>query len=873
MSRRSSAGDSSFSRVAAITAALTVFVALMLLLWAGNTYVVAQTVTRVRTETDALLHPYGIVLSQVINDDSAAVDAFAAFAAAEVAIGRGMADAEPFASGLLAERSGLAALEVKRGDTVLFAGPVGGVSDYLEGSFGTEHDSEIAADSRRASDSGKTTISGPFVSPEDGAAAMVVFSPIVVDGEHWGMASGLVELQPLLEVAGLDTQIPGLETAVVDPNGNTVSGDAQTTNREPVLHEVPVVDGVWILAAIPSGGWDSVRPATAGLLLALGTVLALACAIVTFLAVSSRARLEHRLAERTAEFAEVNDRLAHEVGALRDATVTLAASEERFRLLFEQSPTALGIMAHGHIVLANQALSDLLGLASPQDAIGMAGIDLVEPEHRDEVLARFTEPVTPGEARESYRTVLCSDGGEQIPVENHMIVFVADDTEYTLVSVMDLRPQLAEESALQASAATYRALFDHSSTPMFEEDFSAAKEYVDGLGVDPDELDEFLREHPEHVSKGAAGMRIVRVNPAGVQVLRATAEADVLGVLGSFVNARTVDLFRSELVAIGRGKSSFHAQAYLPTVDGEVLWFDISWQVPRVGDLTYDKVYVSMIDLSDERRLRAQLEEYRDGLEQLVDERTRELRSTNEQLVEATMAKDDFLAAMSHELRTPLNSIIGFSGVMLQGLAGALNDEQQRQLNMVQRAGKHLLKLINEMLDLSKITARRTEIRVSAFDVTAVCRAARDEMVPLAREKGLTVECSPALDDPIMHGDPDRIRQILLNLVANAVKFTRTGTISLEVYEDGGDVCFGVEDTGPGIPVQEREAVFEPFHQFCHGDTAKAEGTGLGLTISRNLAELMGGTLVLAEKKGAGTRFVLRIPREASGSSEIERLD
>lgn len=256
-------------------------------------------------------------------------------------------------------------------------------------------------------------------------------------------------------------------------------------------------------------------------------------------------------------------------------------------------------------------------------------------------------------------------------------------------------------------------------------------------------------------------------------------------------------------------------------------------------------------------------------LEQRVRERTEELGGAydellkaNQRLDEANRVKGAFLANMSHELRTPLNSIIGFSTLLEQELAGPLTDEQRKQIGMINQSGRHLLTLVDEILDLSKIEAGQSQLQVGQFALAELLAEVAGVLEPLALEKGLRLDVSDACDDsPSMTSDYTKVKQILLNLGGNAVKFTRSGHVRISVERDcDGWVRLAVADTGPGIPQDRLDDVFAPFVQVAGADAMRPSGTGLGLTISREFATLLGGTLSVTSVIGTGTEFALDLP-------------
>jgi PAS domain S-box-containing protein len=308
-----------------------------------------------------------------------------------------------------------------------------------------------------------------------------------------------------------------------------------------------------------------------------------------------------------------------------------------------------------------------------------------------------------------------------------------------------------------------------------------------------------------------------------------------------------------------------HTEVEFSFPDGAAGWFDVRAQPVPEG------IFVLSIDISERKRAEQALRELNEHLERKVAERTRDLEAAREQAEDADRLKSAFLATMSHELRTPLNSILGFTGIVLKGMAGPLNAEQTKQLGMVQVSARHLLDLINDVLDISKIEAGQLEIRRARFDLLASIKNVTASLMPLAEKKALTLRVVvPESMDP-MESDRRRVEQILLNLYNNAIKFTDRGDVTLTVdvveRETRRFVRFRVADTGIGMKPEDLSKLFQPFRQIDSGLQRQHEGTGLGLAICRRLTLLLGGTIQAESSWGEGSVFSVELPLEEKGAA------
>lgn len=236
-----------------------------------------------------------------------------------------------------------------------------------------------------------------------------------------------------------------------------------------------------------------------------------------------------------------------------------------------------------------------------------------------------------------------------------------------------------------------------------------------------------------------------------------------------------------------------------------------------------------------------------------------ELEMQKQQLAEASQLKSVFLSNMSHELRTPLNSVIALSNVLNNRLEGKIAAEEYSYLDVIERNGKHLLALINDILDLSRIEAGREDLSLDRFSLRALVGEIVTMLDPLAKEKNISLE-SQVSDNILIQSDPGKVRHILQNLAGNAVKFTESGSVTISVRLQGGDLYIDVEDTGIGIPADQLPHIFDEFRQADGSNSRKYPGTGLGLSIAKKYAGLLQGEIAVQSEFGRGSTFTLRLP-------------
>ncbi len=312
--------------------------------------------------------------------------------------------------------------------------------------------------------------------------------------------------------------------------------------------------------------------------------------------------------------------------------------------------------------------------------------------------------------------------------------------------------------------------------------------------------------------------------------------------------------------------ASFQLEYRIITADKTVKWvWERGQGVYSVkGKLAALEGFIT--DITERKRAEEELRKYQEHLEELVKERTRELEEKTTDLQQANILlqeldrlKSMFIASMSHELRTPLNSIIGFTGIILQGMVGEITAEQRKQLAMVKNSGTHLLALINDVIDVSKIEAGKVELAVEEFDLSSLLKEVEESLKITAAGKGLKI----SLKTPgrlVIRNDKRRTKQVLLNLLSNAVKFTDKGGIEIKLEKKDRRVEVSVRDTGVGIRQGDMDKLFTAFGKIDPGGWPLQEGTGLGLYLSQKIAKLLGGSIRAESEFGRGSKFTFILP-------------
>lgn len=556
------------------------------------------------------------------------------------------------------------------------------------------------------------------------------------------------------------------------------------------------------------------------------TVLCLQHQAVRLRLRSSNERLEARVRLRTEALQVAVDDLRNEVSARERAQAEL----EHEKMLLDGLMTAVPDDIYfkdteGRYIRINQAKADRSGLPAPEDAVGMSDFDFFQHEHAQASREEEVELMNAGKPLvDLEERLVWPDGHEswvsatKVPLRNREGTIIG-----TLGISRDITKHHEMEAALQRERDRLRTLIDHL---------------------------------PDYIFIKDSECRFVTVNKSHIEIFGCASEDEIVGKTDfDFCPPDLARLYEEDdLRVLQTGMTLVNREEEMVAPSGERRWI-LTTKVPLRDE--YDRI-VGLVGICRDITKRKRAEE--------------ELRAAKEAAEVANRAKSDFLANMSHEIRTPMNAIIGMTGLVLDT---RLSRDQREYLETVRDSADALMGIINDILDFSKIESGKIELESRQFEVREWLGDTMKSLGIRAHTKGLELACHIAGDVPqYLAGDAMRLRQVIVNLVGNAIKFTHEGEVVLDVsVEDVGDetvrLMFSVADTGIGITPEQQMRIFQPFEQADMSTTRRFGGTGLGLTISQRLVDLMGGTLLVESEPDQGSRFYFSLEFQVLPPGEL----
>lgn len=583
------------------TVGVLIALAGLLLVWrqAGVWYH-AQLLANERAQVTEQLGSYRDALTFNINRQFARLEGLKAFVEANPSFENLDDYFESFAAGLFAGEEGIRNMVIAPDAVNRYVYPLKGNKAAVGHDLLNDPRPEVGEAVRRAIEKRSIVLTGPYELLQ-GGQGLVARQAIFQGGEFWGLASMVLDMPVVLDQAGLNARPAGLEVALRDQTGHIFYGQGAVFDSDPVIQSVPLPDGMWEIAGLPSGGWDAAIRYQLLLFRVSGLMIVVLAFIVIYTGLTRQVRLELAVRERTAE-------LESEIIERKQAEQALEESETKFRAIFENSVDAIGVSQAGLLTMVNPAYLAMFGYDRADEFIGKSILDLIAPAERERISDLVRRRAQGDLAPSIYETRGLRRNGAEFEMEVRVSTYTSQGQSFTVPILRDITKRKRAEVALRESEARYHSLFEDSPISLWEEDFSLVKQEIDNLrAARVSDLAAYFTDHPEHIAYCASLVKILDVNRATLTLIKAQGKSDLYAGLDAIFNEASFDIFREELIMLGSGGTRFDREIVQETLTGDSLHIALSLAVAPGYEASWSKVFVSLIDITERKQAEAAL--------------------------------------------------------------------------------------------------------------------------------------------------------------------------------------------------------------------------------------------------------------------------